>query len=280
MPNFSVILWIFIGTFSESHVQVESSQITLADYLFSSGDFEESITEYKRYIFFNPSSEIASYVYYKIGLAYRNKMEWEESWNALLNSIKATYEDSVKNETEIQLGVNAIASRDYSLAEVLFREIESTTRYPNIRQKSAFFLGVTYIYQFKWKKASEIFNFYFKDDVDFRSVDSLLQVGMKLNYKSSVLAQLLSTLLPGAGQLYVGDLKNALNAFAINCSTGFLLCDQLYQDNPTNAVLVYLFIFRRYYDGNRYHAGRIAREYNQHLNLSNARTILELLKNP
>lgn len=251
---------------------------------FASEDYEAAITEYKRFIFFNPQSESVNYAYYKIGIAYRNQGKWQESIEALKYSIQNAPNDSIKNEREIALAVVLMASGNYSDAEFQLLKIETFSKFLSLRYKATFFRGIACVYSHKWEEAKIAFQTFFKEyslfkhSLNIRNIDSLLLSTQNLKYKSPQLAKILSTILPGSGQFYVGDIRNGLNSLLINILTGYLLISSLINKDINNVYLGYS-LFQRYYFGNRFHAERIAEDYNNRLNEKWSKNILKALQN-
>lgn len=273
----SVMLLFYVVT-----AHAEDVALNLAESLFESGNYEEAITEYKRFIFFNSESEKLSTAYYKIGLSYRNEGRWEESINALQQAIQFSPTESIRNEMEMALAVILIASKNYSASEFQLLKIETSSSSPIMRKKAAFFRGIVYLYTFRWEEAKKAFHIYFSNEtsvVDNFSIkiDSMLSIAKDLEYKSPATAKLFSTLLPGTGQLYVGDWRNGLNALMLNALTGYILFDSLIVGNYISATTLYLPIFQRYYTGNRYHTEKIAEAYNERLNKRFASDILHTI---
>lgn len=283
MPILIKTFWVSIILFYGTCVFAEDIALNLAERFFDSGNYEEAITEYKRFIFFNSQSDSVDYAYYKIGSAYRNQERWKESMDVLRQSIQTASNDSIRNEREIALAIVLIASGNYSIAEFQLLRIESFSPFLTLKRKAAFFRGIASLYEFKWKEAREAFRVYFASDSIAKSpraaiiVDSLLSAAQDLNYKSPKLAKLLSTFLPGVGQMYAGDWHNGLNALAINSVTSYLLISNVIEGNYSGVFTIYLSLFLRYYYGNRYHAEKIAQDYNNRLNKKLAQNILEFL---
>ncbi|MEA3431342.1 MAG: outer membrane protein assembly factor BamD [candidate division WOR-3 bacterium] len=284
----SILIRIFTGyiiLFYSVCAYAEDRCLNLAEYLFALENYDEAITEYKRFIFFNPTSDSVSYAYYQIGLAYRNERRWAESLDALRGSVQTASNDSVKNEREISLAVTLIASGNYNAAEFRLLKLESFTRFPTLKRKAAFFRAIASLYSFEWENARNAFQVYSNDSLEgnssetFSQVYSMLLKAQNLGYKSPALAKLLSTFLPGTGQIYAGDWRSGLNALAINILTGYFFFGNLIENNYRDAISSYFFLFRRYYQGNRYHAEEAATQYNQHLNQRIAESVFDALQN-
>lgn len=259
--------------------------LELAEKFFDSGNYYHAITEYKRFLFFNSHEEgsTLSYVYYKIGMAYINQEVWDEGKEAFEKAIQAEKDESVRDERKIALAIAMIASGSYSEAEFLLLKVEMFSPFQELKRKAAFFRGISSIYSYKWKEAREAFGFYFKNsDMKnseiYREVDSQLFKAQTLRYKSPKLAKALSTVLPGAGQIYAGDWRNGINALVLNVSIGYFLATELLQKRFQEFIFDTLFLFDRFYQGNRSLAERSAKKYNQILNQRIAEKIIQILQ--
>ncbi|MEJ2567877.1 MAG: hypothetical protein P8Z50_03230, partial [candidate division WOR-3 bacterium] len=104
--------------------------LELADKFFDLHFYNEAITEYQRYIFFNDTGKDISYSYYKIGIAYRNLHDLEESLDALEFSVQASISDSIKDERKIDIAVNYIAWGRYSEAKLVLLKLMSFSKVP------------------------------------------------------------------------------------------------------------------------------------------------------
>jgi tetratricopeptide (TPR) repeat protein len=253
----------------------------LAERLLNIREYDEAITEYKRFICFatNSNDEMVSDAWFQIGIAYRNQAQWENALNAFHKSLSITTNNKLKDERRIDIGVLLIAKQDYSKAEFELLRVSMFSHYPPLRRKATFFLGICYLYTFKWKEAQKAFNQYFDDSqiLQREQVDSLLAVTNYPKYKFPKIAKWLSTFIPGLGQIYGGDLKDGLNAMAINIGTGYLLTNSLLEHRYEDAFISYLFLFQRYYSGNRYNAERITKEYNEKLGGEYSGKVLSLI---
>lgn len=256
--------------------------LELADKFFDSNFYEEAITEYERYIHFDSPGKDISYAYYKIGLAYRNMHNPGKSLNALESSAQTASCDSIRDERKTDVAVNYIAWGRYSEAKFLLLKLVSFSKNPEIRRKSALFLGIANLYTFQWESAKDALKIYFEEggNTKFaRTVDSLLSRAEKLNYKSPTTARWLSTFIPGAGQIYAGNAGDGINAMVLNGSIIYFIVYKLLKEEYGNAYIIYFFLFRRYYFGNIYHARKEAIGYNRNLNEDTADSIFTLLKN-
>jgi len=270
-------LSLFFIPFFANPSRAGDTALDLADSLLKIGNNNEAITEYKRFICFNPEDHRISDAYYKIGLAYRRQKKWDDALSALRKSLAMATDDSLRDERRISIGIIFLVSQRYSAAEFDLLRVSSFSKNPYLQQKALFFLGICHLYTFHWAQAQKAFHQCFSPSEKISQIDSLLTEARHLKYKSPFLAKWLSTILPGMGQIYVGDWRNGLNALAINGLTSYLLLDALVERRFQDALLSHLSLFERYYRGNRQRAEKMARDHNEHLNRLWADRIIENL---
>ncbi|MCD4691519.1 MAG: tetratricopeptide repeat protein [Calditrichales bacterium] len=247
-----------------------------ADKYYKAGNYNAAITEYKRFIYYNPKNELVSDAYYKIGLSYRSQNKWADAIDAMKVSLTLCMQDSIKDERRISIAIIMIAGQNYSAAEFELLKAAHFSKYPSNRKKAFYFLGVCNLYTFKWEKARHAFQKYYSDDLlnNAVDVDSLLQLSNNIKYKSPRFAKWTSTFLPGSGQIYAGDYKDGINALVVNTLTSYLLVNALLERQYVDIILCYLTLFERYYRGNRYHAEKTVKEYNDNLSRQLSQKIL------
>lgn len=266
--------------------------LALADRLLEQGSHDEAITEYKRFIFFNPKSERVDYVLYKMGLAYRAERNWQAAINAFGDSISATEDLRTIDERRMILATTLIASGNYSLARLELLKVSEYSQHPSLRLRSLYFDGVASLYMFDWDSAEKAFGAFYKVQRELRPPESEQSDGRitertremeatllkaRQSYKSPGLGKFLSTILPGMGQMYAGNWRNGLNALVLNGITIGLFANSIYKRDAKNATLISS-ISIRYYMGNRYNAEKGVRKYNESQDRQNAAKILNLVR--
>jgi tetratricopeptide (TPR) repeat protein len=253
--------------------------LTQAEAFYENGYFEEAITEYKRYIFFNPNGSETSVAYYKIGLVYQKLHDWVHATNAFRMAMYTAISDSSRYQAELALAVTYIASGNYSAAEITLLKLEMSTLPLHVRQRAAFLRALATMYAKKWKHTQKAFKAYFlsNPDPDLQAeVDSLIQATNDFCYLSPESARQLSALIPGMGQIYAGDWGNGLNSLVLNGSMIYWMAYKIVNRYFGDAWTIYYFLFRRYYSGGIYNAERIAEEHNDALDKKHAERIIEL----
>ena len=255
--------------------------LELGDSLFGMRSYGEAITEYRRFLFFQPGDPRASDALYKIGLAYRSQGRWTEAIEAMQTAIQRTADAELKFERRIDLAVIIIASGDYSPALVELLKVSKAKPSDRLRQRAIFLQGVAHLYMFNWESARQAFKMYFDAipgaQSKAKTIDALFHEAMHRPQKSVTVAKVLSTILPGAGQTYVGDWKNGLNALVLNVVVGSVSVNAVIDERYQDALFSGLFLSLRYYLGNRYRAGEAAKQFNDRSDWGHAAKILQAL---
>jgi len=257
--------------------------LELADYLFEQCSYEAAIIEYKRFIFFNPEDERAAAAYYHIALAHRARRRWPESIEAFKAAIQRDSDPVSKEEKRLGLAIALIAAKQYNAA---LHELEEMIRIgadPALRRRVSYLQGVAHLYQFNWEEARRVFGRFYSasEDPDEREegeqIDSLLREAELLPNKSERQANMLSAFLPGAGQAYAGEWKKGFNALALNSLITFFIFHSAAEGDYGDAGMLLVLMCKRYYYGNRYHAEKAVRAYNDRLARQQAARIMSIL---
>ena len=234
-----------------------------ADRLSAIGADLEAVTEYKRYIFFHPDSSAVP-IYCTIAERYRNCGRYAEAKQALLSALAYPLNDSLRDAIRTDAAVLDIAAKRYRAAQLELVRLYSFSRFTLIRDRARLLLCFVYSMTGEWSGIGAIAREAgAAGDPRIRIMDSIISSGSNASRKSPGAAKLLSTLVPGTGQIYAGDLKDGLNALAISCATGFLTVHSIVNGYYQEAIFTDVTLFWRYYSGNRWRAVQAAELYNE-----------------
>jgi hypothetical protein len=139
------------------------------------------------------------------------------------------------------------------------------------------FLSETFTHD--WKAALYSYRSLIKSQLfESDSLESILIEASKADYKSPNKAMLLSTLIPGGGQMYTGRWLSGLNAMLLDGALGYLTVDNFVKERYVTGFLIFIFPFQRYYNGNRYQAYNTAIEQNDKIDRRYEKEILDLIR--
>ena len=134
-----------------------------------------------------------------------------------------------------------------------------------------------------WDVADSTFHLYLQHDAVFLSdsVRNAIQTSLTVARNSSMLSSQtaiwFSSFIPGLGQLYAGDLKNAVNSLALNSVLGYYVISFVQSHAYFDGFVLFTGGFLRYYLGNRLRAGLIADERNENAEKNLESRILDAL---
>ena len=270
----SLFLIVLFSRFYVFTATADEHPLSLGKHLFAQGNYDAAITEYKRFLFFHPDDARVSEVYHNIGLAYRAQGLWTEAVTSLRAATHLATDAEAKSEYQLELALTLIAAQDYDLARLELIKAMMRTSSAQLYRRALFLQAVAYIYQFRWEDARESLRNYTTDE----RLGALLDVATDIPLKSDRLAKVLSAIFPGAGQVYVGDWRDGINALLLNGALGFLTVDAVLDGHYVDAALWGGFIFWRYYRGNTFRAGQAAERFNQRESRSAADALLQRLQ--
>jgi tetratricopeptide (TPR) repeat protein len=232
------------------------------DIHFRAQQYDDAITEYKRFLYFNADSPEASAVSYRIGVAYLRQRHFEAAYTAFRQSQERARTPEEHNQRCIETAIECLAHASYFAAEKNLTRVTVLGPTTPFFPRASFLLGVCHLYTGRWAEAQQALNHYAESlDASHRARIATLLTSPPAQ-KSPELAVRLSTAVPGLGQWYAGDRKNAVNAFAVNLLFGGNLVNAVLTGGDVVTLDLALSFFIRYYKGNRYHAARLVREFN------------------
>jgi tetratricopeptide (TPR) repeat protein len=276
---FSVFCLSFILLFVTQLLAFSDDVPSIADELAREKRYDESITEYKRFIFFNQENPYIAEAHYKMGMSYRAEGNLHQAIAEFDKSIELTKDPNLADQRRLTLATTLIASQNFNLAKLELQKIIDSTRDKSLMRKALYFSGVEAIYQRDWKSTEEYFGGYYLDDK--KQIEKLISIIKKTrqSYKSPTTAKLLSAFFPGAGQIYSGYWKDGLNAFVLNGAIIGGVAYNVYKKDYGNALMVAYLLLVRYYNGNIFRAGKDAEKHNQVLDNKTAIGLLKIVSN-
>ena len=273
-------LLISITAFATSvHAEAAEQQYRYAEQLFESGDYQAARREYKRLLFYQPDTELTDVVNYRIAQSYYYQNEPDRA-ERLFHEVSAIHPNSpLRFQSQLMLGQLHFDAGEYSQARSSLFELLHTSTEPEVVAAAHYLRGWCYIHTTDWNKAiSELRQVNTSQMGVFRAkkanelADTLL-AETPLPSKSPQVAGWLSTVVPGSGQFYVGNIKEGVLAAALSGTFIYLAVDAIRDRRYIDCAGISL-VGWRFYWGNRMGAQQLASEYNEH----HERTLIEALK--
>ncbi|HEX9868816.1 MAG TPA: tetratricopeptide repeat protein, partial [Candidatus Tectomicrobia bacterium] len=191
----------------------QSALFGFAQTLYAAGEYYRAIGELQRFLFFQPDHPLASEAHLTIGLAYFCGERWLQAFEVFRQVTRATPDASIRAEAALWMAETRARGGDQVEAARLYQEL--IRQYPGsaIAQRAAYLIGWGYLRQRRWTDAREAFA-QVDEKSPYRASGERLAAALdsppELPQRSPTVARLLSTVLPGAGQLYTGHTVDGL----------------------------------------------------------------------
>ena len=245
----------------------ENRQQRYAAALFELGDYQAARREYKRLLFYHRNTQLRDMADYRIAQSYyrQNRSEKAES---LFREFSTTYPNSpFRFQSQLMLGQLHFDAERYSLARTTLFELLHASDDVDVVAAAHYLRGWCYIHTSDWNKAIAEFRQVNTHESDVLEKESARQLAdtllneTPLPFKSPETAGLLSTIVPGSGQLYVGNVKEGLLVAAVSGVFVYLTADAVRERRYIDCAGISL-VGLSFYWGNRTNARRLASEYN------------------
>jgi len=231
-----------------SFLLLSDSVLNHANYLYSRGFCYEAVTEYKRFLFFNPEYPERGKIFYRIGDCMRREGRLDQALKYLKRAMALGYKKAITTT-----GVILIAKGDYESAYAL---LSYGLKFKEIKGEAIFYMGVSSLMMGDYERAINSFQLSLGD----KGRELCLRIEKLKHGKSPELASFLSRILPGAGQLYAGSFKDFVAGLLTSGVTLYFLGYHVAHEKFLEAILIYVPLFQRYYLGGEKRAARIVKK--------------------
>ena len=242
---------IYSQTFDET--------VLLADKMLKNNDFKKAIELYKRISFFSEEKDFITFK--KIANCYYNLTNYKLA-NSYLDS--ALLYCNTKNEL---ININFLKIDCFIFLEEYYQakhiisslKIDSTNI---LFQKASFYLGIINFAETDYINAEK----HFLKSINDTSIIKKEKIRLAFKNKNKLkrpnpkIARTLSLIIPGGGQLYAGDYKNAANSFLLVAVFAAIGADMYFSYAWYDSLISVFPWFYRYYNGGSKNAMQIAKQ--------------------
>jgi len=242
----------------DCHAQPDlSKQLDYADVLFENEIYFDSITEYKRLLFFDKLNLYDYDANLKIALAYKEGAKYDNAVKFFKEAELAAGNENEKYIVKMNIVRVNILRRTTMSALLLLQELEDDSKYAERLNDIYYWRGWAHLMADDWEKAS----------VSFARIDpnhplKLLSDNVLTDKYSVNFAKVISYILPGAGQFYTGNYLSGLMSLGWNVLWGYLTITSFVEDRALDGILIGSLLWMRFYRGNVQNAEKFAVEEN------------------
>ena len=267
-----MLSYLLISLLAIFQPQSEMRQSLYAAHLFDQHAYRSAILEYKRLLFYHPDMTKADLAHYRLGLSYYHQGNRELAQQKFEEVTRNFPDSPFCLQAQLMLGRTYFDAKNYSTARSTFFSIASADGGGETAAQARYLRGWCYIHEQAWFKAIAEFRTVqqLQPDTSLSQASTQLAnmtyTNTPLPFKSPRLAQWMSTLLPGAGQIYAGKLENGLISGAISAVVCYLLVDSIREERYIDTIGICL-VGSRFYWGNRLDARESAIKHNRRLEI-------------
>ena len=259
----SIIVLTIGGISSE-----ENQQQRYAEQLFESGDYQAARRAYKRLLFYHPDTSLRDTADYRVAQSYYHQ-NLPELAERHFREFSALHPNSpLRFQSQLMLGQLHFDAEKYALARTMLFELLNRSKDVEIIAAAHYLRGWCYVHTSDWNKAITEFRRADAAEINRPEREKARQLAdtvlneTPLTLKSLEIAGWLSTIIPGSGQLYTGNVKEGIFAAAVTGTFIYLAADAVRERRYVDCAGISL-VGWHFYWGNRTDARRLATEYNE-----------------
>jgi len=190
-----------------------------AQSLFETGEYYRAVGEYQRFLFFQPQHALASQAQLRIALAYFCGEQWLQAFEVFRQVTRMAADPAVREAAALWMA-EALARRGrHEEALRGYREVMAAYPGTPTAARAAYLIGWSLLWLRQWEEARQVFAAIAATSPYYASAQRLasaLDPPPALPQRSPTVARVLSTVLPGAGQIYSGHTVDGLIGLGVH----------------------------------------------------------------
>lgn len=206
----------YISSRSQVNYYAPKNIHSFANYLYQTGDYLRAAAEYQRYFFSSHSDSLSDSLLYRIGQCYQLGGKSDIAINFYHCFLINYPQSKLREQTHYQIARTYFQTGKYDDSIEYIRHNSWALTSDDVRMRMDQLLGINFLYQRHWHTAHHFFSSLLlktnldKVDSTTISLNNSAIEGTELNYKSGMVAGLLSAGVPGTGKIYAGRYEDGL----------------------------------------------------------------------
>jgi len=271
LPIFSIFLCLSVTS------QTLQENLIFADSMFRAKKFDVACKEYQRCLYFAPDSTYFQ-LYNKLADCFVETKEFERAIQHLNLAYNVALCDSSKHEIVLRKSLCYTQLKQFQLSNKELLVLEDSLLSKNFFHRKQFYLGVNFygLCEFELAKNCFLKAVNDSDTVEKQAIISIFAKKRNFRSPNPTAAFYMSLAIPGLGQLYSGNVKDAIHsilltwsllALGVTITQTYTFWDAFFAVGPW---------FQRYYQGGCINAERLATERREEKRFKTFQRILTL----
>lgn len=274
----NLLIWISLLLSSYSTAQDASELYRYANNCFEQKNYEAAVQAYNRLVFFD-SENLGKKCFFNLGTSYLSMQRYAEAATNFDLAYNNSNNDSLKIACTFFKCLSYLLEKNYEYALLEIVNLPEQLAVAN-SQKKLFYEASIHLLRDEFREADSLYTKLFQQkSKSYESYQLVRKKFNKANRFSVKTSKTLSYIIPGAGQMYAGDVKNSLNSLLLSASFFTLYLVVAQTVSPIEAVVGISPWFQRYYQGGIKHAGMIAIEKKEKIKKQHYVNLIELYRN-
>jgi tetratricopeptide (TPR) repeat protein len=254
--KYLIPLFLLTGSFTLAQNTLDE-QFNLAIQLYEQEEYYDAVTELKRLLFFDETDKYIYEANELIGRCYKQGAKFSDAIRYFTFAEINSRNDEELYNTRIEIIRLNILRRTTKRAHKLLDSLHVDHRFSEKDHEINYWRGWTYIFADDWENAASVFS----------QVDSLVELAaitenIADDMYSVSLAQTLSYIIPGSGQIYTGEYISGIMSLGWNVLLGYLTINSFIQERIFDGIVIANFLWLRFYRGSLQNAENFAKEKN------------------
>lgn len=234
-----------------------SIQFDYANKLYQSTQYFDAITEYKRLLFFDKAKTYLYNANFQIGKCYKAGAKFDDAIKYFSTALMNAHGENEKYSDSFEIVRTNILRRTTDRALQILDEIEKEKFNTDYCDSINYWRGWAYIFADDWKNAAGAFS-KIKSGHELKKLCDRVE-----NEKVSVtFTKAISYILPGAGEIYSGNILSGSITFGWNLLFGYLTINSFAEDRAFDGIVIGSLGWLRFYRGNIQSAEESAEQKN------------------
>ena len=251
--NFLVVLFIILSFISLNAQDNSAGQYKIAEDMYKAELYYDAITEYKRLLFFDSTKYYEYEGNCKIALCYKMGGKYNEAVHYFIKAEKSAPGANEKFEAQIQIIRVNILRRTTGRAIELLDILEANLANKSKIEEIHYWKGWAYMLGDDLEKAAGQFG-----QIDQNHELKKLCGRANSDKYSVTFAKVISYILPGAGEIYTGEIVSGLLSLGWNALFGYMTVNSFVEKRVFDGILTGDLLFLRFYRGTIQNAEKFA----------------------
>ncbi len=279
--RYVTMLIILLSLASAKHLDAQNMGGTyeLGKNYLKDKNYKSAINTFHRILHFSEDT-LLSLTHFQLGKCYHQLKNYQKATHHFKKALSHSKEDTLGKQIKLALIKTNLKQKNFKAAIHQLHDLSSLPT-PSLKNKKFFYAGIAYFGVKNYDQSLRYFQATLPDTAHYaqQQIKKVFNKGKRMRRLNPKTAQILSMVVPGLGQIYVGHIKEGINSLLLNATIVSLAIHTAYKITVLDAFLGYTPWFLRYYQGGYKNAKHLAQHRNNKKLKNLYNQILSIIQN-